>query len=161
MDMMAAFSPDDLNPAGFNTTATNPCWIYRLRAVGAPDQAVHDRYEYSHWPGQEFRSREITPDAPLASACLPTLFHAVEIEAENYWTAAIRPTRRECSSDDTILVQINPIERRPVPKIAREISPSPQRGFLQYRPAARRLFPNRNAPRGWIIFAFPDTFAGS
>jgi NTE family protein len=53
----------------------------------------------------------------LASACLPTIFHAVEIDGEEYWDGGfagnptITPLVRHCQSQDTILVQINPIER--------------------------------------------------
>jgi NTE family protein len=74
-----------------------------------------------------FRNAEITPDVLLASGCLPTLFQAVEIDGEAYWDGGyvgnptITPLVRECDSHDTILVQINPIERPGIPKTAREI----------------------------------------
>lgn len=35
--------------------------------------------------GRVFRNAEETPDVLLASACLPTLFQAVEIDGEAYW----------------------------------------------------------------------------
>jgi len=35
--------------------------------------------------GRVFRNSEITPDVLLASACLPTMFQAIEIEGESYW----------------------------------------------------------------------------
>ena len=35
--------------------------------------------------GRVFRNAEITPDVLLASACLPTMFQAVEIDGEAYW----------------------------------------------------------------------------
>ena len=35
--------------------------------------------------GRVFRKHEITPDVLLASACLPTMFQAVEIDGEPYW----------------------------------------------------------------------------
>jgi NTE family protein len=74
-----------------------------------------------------FRNSEITPDVLLASACLPTLFHAVEIDGEAYWDGGysgnptITPLVRECRSKDTILVQINPVERAGTPRAARDI----------------------------------------
>jgi NTE family protein len=74
-----------------------------------------------------FRNSEITPDVLLASACLPTLFHAVEIEGESYWDGGysgnptMTPLVRECESKDTILIPINPIERPGTPRTAREI----------------------------------------
>jgi NTE family protein len=77
--------------------------------------------------GRIFRNGDLSPDALLASACLPTLFQAVEIDGEAYWDGGytgnptITPLVRECDSQDTILVQINPIERPGVPRTAAEI----------------------------------------
>ena len=77
--------------------------------------------------GRVFRNQEITPDVLLASACLPTLFQAVEIDGEIYWDGGysgnptITPLVRECESRDTILVQINPVERPEIPRSARDI----------------------------------------
>jgi NTE family protein len=74
-----------------------------------------------------FRNGEITPDVLLASACLPTLFHAVEIDGESYWDGGysgnptMTPLIRECQSKDTILIPINPIERPGTPRSARDI----------------------------------------
>lgn len=74
-----------------------------------------------------FRNSEITPEVLLASACLPTLFHAVEIDGQSYWDGGysgnptITPLIRECASRDTILVQINPVERPGTPRMARDI----------------------------------------
>src|SRR6516165_5950893 len=74
-----------------------------------------------------FRNADISPDVLLASACLPTLFHAVEVDGENYWDGGysgnptITPLVRECQSQDTILVAVNPVERPGTPRSAREI----------------------------------------
>jgi len=77
--------------------------------------------------GRVFRNNELSADVLLASACLPTLFQAVEIGGEAYWDGGyagnptMTPLIRECDSQDTILVQINPIERVGTPRSAREI----------------------------------------
>lgn len=77
--------------------------------------------------GRVFSNDEITPDVLLASACLPTLFRAIEIDGEKYWDGGysgnptITPLIRDCSASDTILVQVNPVERRDAPRSAREI----------------------------------------
>ncbi|MEO1197640.1 MAG: patatin-like phospholipase family protein [Pseudomonadota bacterium] len=74
-----------------------------------------------------FGSTEVTSDALMASACLPQMFHAVEIDGIPYWDGGFMgnpplfPLFYECNSDDTLLVQINPVERRTVPRSAREI----------------------------------------
>jgi NTE family protein len=81
------------------------------------------------WSGKVriFTAPELTADHILASACLPTLFRAVEIEGEPYWDGgyagnpALFPLFYETKSDDILLVQINPIERRTTPRSAHEI----------------------------------------
>ena len=74
--------------------------------------------------GRVFRNADVTPDVLLASACLPTMFQAIEIDGERYWDGGysgnptITPLVRECTSQDTILVQINPVERTSTPRSA-------------------------------------------
>jgi NTE family protein len=74
-----------------------------------------------------FRTPELTPDTLMASACLPFLFEAVEIEGEFYWDGgylgnpAIYPLIHECSSSDVVIVQINPLTRNEVPVTSRDI----------------------------------------
>ena len=78
--------------------------------------------------GRVFRRHEISADVLLASACLPTLYQAVEIDGVPYWDGGyagnptMTPLVRECDSNDTILVQINPVERPGTPRTAREIA---------------------------------------
>ena len=68
-----------------------------------------------------FSGEEITTDAILASACLPTLFQAVEIEGESYWDGgytgnpALFPLFDPALPDDIVIVNINPLERTEVP----------------------------------------------
>ena len=77
--------------------------------------------------GRIFRNAEITPDVLLASACLPTMFQAIEIDGEPYWDGGyagnptLTPLVRESDAHDTILVQINPRERLEPPRTAGEI----------------------------------------
>jgi NTE family protein len=77
--------------------------------------------------GRVFRKHEITPDVLLASACLPTMFQAVEIDGEPYWDGGfsgnptLTPLVNECQSHDTFLVQINPVQRDETPRSARDI----------------------------------------
>jgi NTE family protein len=81
------------------------------------------------WTGKVriFNRDELTVDHVLASACLPTIFKAVEIEGEPYWDGgylgnpALFPLFYETVTDDILLVQINPIERRATPLTAHEI----------------------------------------
>ena len=74
-----------------------------------------------------FSGKRVTAKAVMASACLPTLFKAVEIEGEHYWDGgysgnpAIHPLIYNCASRDIMLVQINPIKRDKLPTTAAEI----------------------------------------
>jgi len=74
-----------------------------------------------------FRTPEITVEALLASACLPVMFRAVEIDGESYWDGGylanppISPLIHECVSKDVVIIQINPRNRPEVPTMAREI----------------------------------------
>jgi NTE family protein len=78
--------------------------------------------------GRVFRNADISTEALLASACLPTMFQAVEIDGEAYWDGGysgnptIRPLVEECRSLDTIIVPINPVERLETPRSARDIA---------------------------------------
>ncbi len=80
-----------------------------------------------------FHAAEITADAILASACLPTVFQAVEIEdpkagrIEAYWDGgytgnpALFPLYAKHLPRDIVVVSINPLVRDGVPRIASEI----------------------------------------
>ncbi|MBU6373048.1 MAG: patatin-like phospholipase family protein [Alphaproteobacteria bacterium] len=75
-----------------------------------------------------FTNSEITADHVMASACLPLLFQAVEIEGEPYWDGgymgnpALFPLFETPDTADIVIVQINPIERPGAPRRARDIT---------------------------------------
>ena len=122
------FSPYDLNPSGSNplTPILAECIDFQ-RLKQAPIKLFITATNVHSGKGRVFRNTEITPDVLLASACLPTMFQAVEIDGESYWDGgytgnpSMGPLVRECTSQDTILVQINPIERPETPRSARDI----------------------------------------
>jgi NTE family protein len=121
-------SPYDTNPLGSNPLRQILAdSVDFKRLVGAPIKIFVTATNVRTGRGRVFRNADITPDVLLASACLPTLFQAVEIDGDPYWDGGysgnptMAPLIRECSSSDTILVQINPIERPGTPKTAREI----------------------------------------
>jgi NTE family protein len=74
-----------------------------------------------------FSNTEITPDAVMASACLPFMFQAVEIDGEAYWDGgymgnpAIFPLIYGCEAPDVLIIHINPMKRPDVPTSANEI----------------------------------------
>ncbi|MDR6212588.1 patatin-like phospholipase family protein [Paracidovorax wautersii] len=77
--------------------------------------------------GEIFSGKRLSADAVMASACLPLLFKAVEIEGEHYWDGgysgnpALHPLIYKTDCADVLLVQINPIEHPTVPDNASEI----------------------------------------
>ncbi|MEN5081965.1 patatin-like phospholipase family protein [Bosea sp. TWI1241] len=74
-----------------------------------------------------FTRDELTADHLMASACLPMLFQAVEIDGQPYWDGGymgnppLFPLFYETQGDDVLLVQINPLERKELPTNARAI----------------------------------------
>jgi len=75
-----------------------------------------------------FRGEEISAEVVMASACLPLLFRAVEIDGEAYWDGgysanpALLPFARAASAEDLLIVQINPRQREKVPTSVRDIA---------------------------------------
>jgi NTE family protein len=74
-----------------------------------------------------FRSPELSAEVILASACLPTLFQAVRVGDDYYWDGgytadpAIWPFFYESQCDDTLLVMVNPLHRKSLPKTSEDI----------------------------------------
>jgi len=128
-DLMArVVSPYTLNPHGFNPLEKIlDESIDFARLTQSPIKLFVTATNVRTGRGRIFRNAEITPDVLLASACLPTLFQAVEIDGEAYWDGGyvgnptITPLIRESNAQDTILVQINPRERPGTPRSASEI----------------------------------------
>lgn len=75
-----------------------------------------------------FRNHELSAEVLLASACLPHLFQAVEVEGEHYWDGgfmgnpAMFPLIYNCRASDILLVEINPIRIEQLPESARAIA---------------------------------------
>lgn len=122
-------SPYDLNPLNINPlkhvldelldlNALKACSVIKLFVTATHVVSGQARV---------FECHEITAEVLLASACIPFLFQAVEIEGEHYWDGgymgnpAIWPLIYHCRSEDVVLVQINPIHREGLPRTATEI----------------------------------------
>ncbi len=76
---------------------------------------------------KEFRQTELSADAVMASACLPLMFRAVEIDGEAYWDGgylgnpSLLPLIADSPAHDLVLVQINPSRREGLPTTAADI----------------------------------------
>ena len=129
LDLMSRlFSPYDLNPHGRNPlTAILDESIDFERLSRSPIKLFVTATNVHTGRGRIFRNAELTPEVLLASACLPTMFQAIEIDGEPYWDGGyagnptITPLVRESDAQDTILVQINPSVRAATPRSAAEI----------------------------------------
>ena len=103
MDLLARLvSPYDLNPGGANPLSrilADHVDCHRL--AQAPIKLFITATNVRTGKGRVFRNGEITPGVLLASACLPTMFQAIEIDGEAYWDGGYsgNPTsRRWCAS---------------------------------------------------------------
>src|SRR6516225_6904069 len=122
------FSPYDVNPRGANPMRDilTEC-IDFARLAQSPIRLFVTATNVRTGRGRVFRNAELTSNVLLASACLPTLFQAIEIDGEPYWDGGyagnptISPLVRESDAYDVILVQINPRERRTTPRTAGDI----------------------------------------
>ena len=74
-----------------------------------------------------FKGQDISTDSLLASACLPTMFQAVEIDGEAYWDGgysgnpALFPLFAPELPDDIVVININPLLRDELPKTPQQI----------------------------------------
>jgi NTE family protein len=131
LDLMTRlFSPYQLNPFNINPLRSILCDTVdfdAIRKAHCPIKLFLSATNVRTGKIRLFDNDEIGPDAVLASACLPFLFQAIEIDGEHYWDGgymgnpAIFPLIYNCESLDVVIVHINPIERPDVPKTAGEI----------------------------------------
>lgn len=129
MDLMSRLlSPYDLNPLGLDPLRDILSEAIDFdRLVRSPIKLFVTATSVRTGRGRIFRNPEITADVLLASACLPTMFRAVEINGRAYWDGGfagnptMTPLIRETDARDTIVVEINPRERAKIPRSAAEI----------------------------------------
>ena len=123
-------SPYDFNPLGFDPLRqllrANIDFERLHRA--SPVQLLISATDVATGQARLFRREEVTVKAVLASACLPTLHHAVEIDGRGYWDGGFSANpdlvnlALESRVRDTLIVQLSPVFRPQLPTGAREIS---------------------------------------
>jgi NTE family protein len=123
------FSPYDFNPFDFNPlrdVVAAAIDFGRVNDTGGIKLFLSATNVRTGRP-KIFRQPGITLDCVMASACLPFLFKAVEIDGEAYWDGgymgnpALFPLVDECDAGDVVLIQINPFHRRDIPRTAGDI----------------------------------------
>ena len=123
------FSPYDLNPFDFNPLRDVVAKCIDFDRINHRNSVRLFLTATNVRTGRPkiFRQPGITLDCVMASACLPFLFKAVEIDGEAYWDGgymgnpALFPLVDECDAGDVVLIQINPFYRTDVPTSARDI----------------------------------------
>jgi NTE family protein len=123
------FSPYDLNPLNINPLKSLIERFVDFDAVRACTQLQLFVSATNVTTGRlrVFPREKITADAVMASACLPLLFKAVMIDGVPYWDGgylanpAIFPLFHATSTEDVLIVQINPLQRRTVPTSSKDI----------------------------------------
>ncbi len=133
-DAMARAWSGSMSPYQANPLDINPLKDFVERQIDFARLAAFDAMKVfvlatkvSTGTAEVFTGKRLTASAVMASACLPMMFQAVEIEGEFYWDGgysgnpAIHPLIYDCDSRDILLVQINPIHRAKLPTSAVEI----------------------------------------
>jgi NTE family protein len=124
------FSPYQLNPFNFNPLKDVLLKVVDFEKLAACNRATRIFLSATNVRTGKirvFENAELSVDVVLASACLPYVFQAVEIDGEAYWDGgfmgnpAIFPLIYHGVSKDVIIVHINPIERATLPRTAPEI----------------------------------------
>jgi NTE family protein len=127
-DLSRFFSPYDLNPLNINPLKDligRFVDFERIRS-GERNLFITATNVLTGEP-RVFARHEITPEVVMASACLPLLFRAVEIDGVPYWDGGysgnpvVLPFLQSDETTDVLIVQINPRERSKVPTTASEI----------------------------------------
>ncbi|MCC5809203.1 MAG: patatin-like phospholipase family protein [Ectothiorhodospiraceae bacterium] len=122
-------SPYQFNPTGYNPLlgiVEKVIDFDALRRRGSPRLFI--ALTNVHSGRLELRRNDaITPQVLAASACLPLLFHAVQLDGAAYWDGgytgnpALYPLIFECKSPDLLLIQLTPAQRDEVPRKVPEI----------------------------------------
>ena len=126
---MRAFSPYQFNPLGDNPLRAVLQRHVKLQALREGELKLFITATAVR-TGQPrvFRRADLSIDALLASACLPQMFRAVEIDGEPYWDGgysgnpAIWPLTYNTEALDVVLVKINPLVRPDLPNTPEEIA---------------------------------------
>lgn len=135
-DAMTRYWSNSLSPYQSNPFDINPLKTFlekqvdfdqlATRHAGTPKVFVVAT-RVSSGKAEVFSGKRLTASAVMASACLPMVFQAVEIDGDHFWDGgysgnpAIHPLIYHCKSRDIVLVQINPLRRDELPTSPRGI----------------------------------------
>lgn len=153
-------SPYEFNPLGFDPLRrllADQIDFERIR-VSSPVELLIAATDVLTGRARLFRRAEMSVDAVLASACLPTLHHAVMIDGRAYWDGGFSANpdlvtlATESPVEDTLIVQLNPLQHRTVPRSASEINDRVNT-FTFNQPLLRdieTIIAAKETPLGWF-----------
>jgi NTE family protein len=127
--LSAGLSPYNVNPLGINPlrdAIAAHVDVEALRSRTAPAVFITVTNVRTGLP-RVISNDELTLDALLASACLPQLFHAVELDGEPYWDGGysgnptLWPMIHDSAANDIVVVQLAPDVADELPKDAAAI----------------------------------------
>ncbi len=124
------FSPYDFNPLGFDPLrkVLEAHIDFALLRTSPGPELLLAATDVTTGRARLFRRREMIVECVLASACLPTLHHAVAVDGRAYWDGGFSANpdlvtlARESPVADTLIVKLNPILVESLPTSAREIT---------------------------------------
>ena len=126
--LFRSFSPYELNPLNLNPLRDVVRRHVNTEVVQQCDVTLFiTATSVRTGQARVFTGEDVTLDALMASACLPFLFQAVEIDGEPFWDGgytgnpAIFPLIYDSASLDVLLVRINPLAREGVPNRSMDI----------------------------------------
>lgn len=127
--MARYFSPYELNPLNINPLSDLIARFVDFEALrNNTDLALYISTTNVHTGRLRiFAGDKISADVVMASAALPFLFRAVEIDGVPYWDGgymgnpAIFPFLQSTEAEDVLVIQINPVSRPTTPRTSAEI----------------------------------------
>lgn len=157
------FSPYQLNPFDINPLRdilSEQIDFERLRAECALRLFIATT-QVSTGTLKLFRNRQLSIDVLLASACLPLLHRAVEIDGEAYWDGGLTanpplfPLVHKCTARDILVVLLHPPPHSHIPMTADDIwHRLTEMGFSStfFTELQGLMLAQREARRGWFAF---------
>ncbi|MEN3293016.1 MAG: hypothetical protein V7642_2269 [Burkholderiales bacterium] len=163
LPLLRFFSPYQLNPLDINPlrdVLAKQVDFDRLREQ-CPVKLFIATTQVSTGTLKLFRTRQLTLEVLLASACLPALHHAVEIDGEAYWDGGLAanpplfPLLHKCRARDVMVVLLHPQPRQQLPTTADDIwYRLSEMSFSStfFTELQGVLLAQREARRGWLSF---------
>lgn len=163
LSLVRFFSPYQLNPFDINPLRDilhRQIDFERVRAE-CPLRLFIAATQVSTGTLKLFRTKQLTLDVLLASACLPLLHRAVEIDGEAYWDGGLTanpplfPLVHKCTARDIMVVLLHPHPHSKTPKSADDIwHRLTEMGFSStfFTELQGLMLAQREARSGWFSF---------